>query len=90
MAELINILNHLVQEQPEAVAVRHTNDELTSKQLDAEANKQEHLLQDSKKPRILYGHMSPYMIVGRVGAIKSGWGNVIFVLFVHGGYKHLS
>ena len=64
MADLINILNHFVQEQPEAVAVRHTNDELTYKQLDEESSKLAHLLQDSKKPMILYGHMSPYMIVG--------------------------
>lgn len=39
MADLINILNHFVQEQPEAVAVRHTNDELTYKQLDEESSK---------------------------------------------------
>lgn len=48
MADLINILNHFVQEQPEAVAVRHTNDELTYKQLDEESSKLAHLLQDSK------------------------------------------
>ena len=60
MADLINILNHFVQEQPEAVAVRHTNDELTYKQLDEESSKLAHLLQDSKKPMILYGHMSPH------------------------------
>ena len=53
MADLINILNHFVQEQPEAVAVRHTNDELTYKQLDEESSKLAHLLQDSKKPMIL-------------------------------------
>ena len=76
MADLINILNHFVQEQPEAVAVRHTNDELTYKQLDEESSKLAHLLQDSKKPMILYGHMSPYMIVGMIGAIKSGCGYV--------------
>ena len=45
---LNNILNHFVQEQPEAVAVRHTNDELTYKQLDEESSKLAHLLQDSK------------------------------------------
>ena len=76
MADLINILNRFVQEQPEAVAVRHTNDELTYKQLDEESSKLAHLLQDSKKPMILYGHMSPYMIVGMIGAIKSGCGYV--------------
>ena len=42
MADLINILNHFVQEQPEAVAVRHTNDELTYKQLDEESSKLAH------------------------------------------------
>ncbi len=33
-------------------------------------------LQGSKKPMILFGHMSPYMIVGMIGAIKAGCGYV--------------
>jgi D-alanine--poly(phosphoribitol) ligase subunit 1 len=28
------------------------------------------------KPLIVYGHMSPYMLVGMIGAIKAGCGYV--------------
>ena len=76
MADIIKILNHFVKAQPEAIAVRHTNDELTYKELDEASSKLAHQLQDSKKPMILYGHMSPYMIVGMIGAIKAGCGYV--------------
>ena len=58
MADLINILNHFVQEQPEAVAVRHTNDELTYKQLDEESSKLAHLLQDSKANDFIWSHVT--------------------------------
>lgn len=76
MAEIINTLNHFVKVQPEAIAVRHTNEVLTYKELDHASSKLAHQLQDSKKPMVLYGHMSPYMIVGMIGAIKAGCGYV--------------
>ena len=71
----INTLNHFVKVQPEAI-VRHTNEVLTYKELDHASSKLAHQLQDSKKPMVLYGHMSPYMIVGMIGAIKAGCGYV--------------
>ena len=33
MAEIINTLNHFVKVQPEAIAVRHTNEVLTYKEI---------------------------------------------------------
>ena len=59
-----------------SIAVRHTTDELTYQQLMDESSKLAHRLQGSKKPMILFGHMSPYMIVGMIGAIKAGCGYV--------------
>ena len=76
MAEIINTLNHFAKEQPDKIAVRHTEDVLTYKELDEASSKLAHRLQDGKKPMILYGHMSPYMIVGMFGAIKAGCGYV--------------
>ncbi len=53
-----------------ALLFRHTTDELTYQQLMDESSKLAHRLQGSRKPMILFGHMSPYMIVGMIGAIK--------------------
>lgn len=72
MAEIINTLNHFAKEQPDKIAVRHIEDVLTYKELDEASSKLAHQLQDGKKPMVLYGHMSPYMIVGMLGAIKAG------------------
>ncbi|EGS38704.1 linear gramicidin ligase LgrD domain protein [Staphylococcus capitis VCU116] len=76
MAEIINTLNHFAKEQPDKIAVRHIEDVLTYKELDEASSKLAHQLQDVKKPMVLYGHMSPYMIVGMLGAIKAGCGYV--------------
>ncbi len=53
-----------------------TTDELGYQQLMDEVRQLAHRLQGSKKPMILFGHMSPYMIVGMIGAIKAGCGYV--------------
>ena len=55
-------------QNPQSIAVRlYTTDELTYQQLMDESSKLAHRLQGSKKPMILFGHMSPYMIVGMIG-----------------------
>lgn len=76
MTDIINKLQSFTDANPEIIAVRHTTDELTYKQLMDESSKLAHRLQGSKKPMILFGHMSPYMIVGMIGAIKAGCGYV--------------
>ncbi|MDU2137294.1 MAG: AMP-binding protein, partial [Staphylococcus warneri] len=76
MTDIINILSQLSKQQPEAIAVRHTTDEITYKQLDEFSSKLAHQLQGSRQPMILFGHMSPFMIVGMIGAIKAGCGYV--------------
>ncbi|MGZ1739454.1 D-alanine--poly(phosphoribitol) ligase subunit DltA [Staphylococcus argenteus] len=76
MTDIINKLQSFTDANPESIAVRHTTDELTYQQLMDESSKLAHRLQGSKKSMILFGHMSPYMIVGMIGAIKAGCGYV--------------
>ena len=76
MTDIINKLQAFADANPQSIAVRNTTDELTYQQLMDESSKLAHRLQGSKKPMILFGHMSPYMIVGMIGAIKAGCGYV--------------
>lgn len=76
MTDIINLINDFGQSDPERVAVRHKDEELTYQQLMDESSKLAHLLQDNHKPLIVYGHMSPYMLVGMIGAIKAEIGYV--------------
>lgn len=66
----------ILDKNPHRVAIRHKSDELTYRQLIEESSKLAHYLQDTNKPLIIYGHMSPYMVVGMIGAIKAGCGYV--------------
>lgn len=76
MTDIINLINDFGQRHPQRVAVRHKDETLTYQQLMDESSKLAHLLQDNQKPLIVYGHMSPYMLVGMIGAIKAGCGYV--------------
>lgn len=76
MKDIITKLNNFGKVHPERVAVRHKQDELTYKQLIDESSKLAHQLLESQQPLIIFGHMSPYMIVGMLAAIKAGCGYV--------------
>ncbi|WP_154836563.1 D-alanine--poly(phosphoribitol) ligase subunit DltA [Staphylococcus sp. Marseille-Q1834] len=76
MSDIINLINDFGQKNPDRIAIRHKDDELTYQQLIDESSKLAHLLQDTQKPLVIYGHMSPYMLVGMIGAIKAGCGYV--------------
>ena len=76
MKDIINLINDVGQKYPDRVAIRHKSDELTYRQLIEESSKLAHYLQDTNTPLIIYGHMSPYMVVGMIGAIKAGCGYV--------------
>ena len=76
MTDIINLINDIGQKNPDRVAIRHKSDELTYRQLIEESSKLAHYLQDTNKPLIIYGHMSLYMVVGMIGAIKAGCGYV--------------
>lgn len=76
MKDLIEILTKYEQQCPEVIAVRHRDETLTYAQLGQYSNQLAAKLRDTEAPVVLYGHMSPYMIVGMVAAIKAGCGYV--------------
>ncbi|WP_114603774.1 D-alanine--poly(phosphoribitol) ligase subunit DltA [Staphylococcus sp. EZ-P03] len=76
MTEIISALRRIATNQPDTIAVRHIDETLTYQQLDELSNKLASLIQDSKTPIVLYGHMSPYMIAGMLAGIKAGCGYV--------------
>ncbi|KOR14089.1 alanine-phosphoribitol ligase [Staphylococcus carnosus] len=76
MKDIINVLNSIVKDSPDSIAVRHIDDTLSYKELDELSDQLASLIQDSKKPVILYGHMSPFMVVGMIAGIKAGCGYV--------------
>ena len=51
MAEIINTLNHFAKEQPDKIAVRHTEDVLTYKELDEASRKIANRIQKGKKKK---------------------------------------
>ena len=69
MTDIINLINDIGQKS-DRVAIRHKSDELTYRQLIEESSKLAHYLQDTNKPLIIYGHMSPYMVVGMIEQSK--------------------
>ncbi|AYU54709.1 D-alanine--poly(phosphoribitol) ligase subunit DltA [Staphylococcus debuckii] len=76
MKDIINVLKSIVKEKPDNIAVRHTNETLSYQELDDLSDRLAFLIKESQQPIVLYGHMSPYMIVGMIGAIKAGCGYV--------------
>lgn len=76
MTDIISVLRRIADKQPDTVAVRHIDDTLTYQQLDEKSDQLASLIKESQKPVVLYGHMSPYMIVGMMAGIKAGCGYV--------------
>ena len=76
MTDIISVLRHFADKQPDTVAVRHIDDTLTYQQLDEKSDQLASLIEESQKPVVLYGHMSPYIIVGMMAGIKAGCGYV--------------
>ena len=76
MKDIIQTLIGHGENCPNQVAVKHNDEILTYEALNRLANQLAMILKDAKTPLILYGHMSPYMIVGMVGSMKAGCGYV--------------
>ncbi len=76
MKDIIRTLIEHGENCPNQVAVKHNDEILTYEALNCFANKLAILLKDAKTPLILYGHMSPFMIVGMIGSMKAGCGYV--------------
>lgn len=76
MKDIIRTLKEHGENCPNQVAVKHNDEILTYEALNRFANQLAILLKDAKTPLILYGHMSPFMIVGMIGSMKAGCGYV--------------
>ncbi|MFH4875917.1 D-alanine--poly(phosphoribitol) ligase subunit DltA [Staphylococcus cohnii] len=76
MKDIIRTLIEHGENCPNQVAVKHDDEILTYEALNRFANQLAILLKDAKTPLILYGHMSPFMIVGMIGSMKAGCGYV--------------
>ncbi|WP_145379832.1 D-alanine--poly(phosphoribitol) ligase subunit DltA [Staphylococcus cohnii] len=76
MKDIIRTLIEHGENCPNQVAVKHNDEILTYEALNCFANKLAILLKDAKTPLILYGHMSPFMIMGMIGSMKAGCGYV--------------
>lgn len=76
MKDIIRTLIEHGENCPNQVAVKHNDEILTYEALNRFANQLAILLKDTKTPLILYGHMSPFMIVGMIGSMKAGCGYV--------------
>ena len=72
MTDIINILSQLSKQQPEAIAVRHTTDEITYKQLDEVSSKLAHQLQDSRQTYDFIWTYVTIMLLGMIWAVKAG------------------
>ena len=76
MKDIIRTLKEHGENCPNQVAVKHNEEILTYEALNRFANQLAILLKNAKTPLILYGHMSPFMIVGMIGSMKAGCGYV--------------
>lgn len=61
---------------PDKIAIRYNDHTLTYNQLHTYAKILACYITSSHKPLILYGHMSPYMIVGMLASLKAGCGYI--------------
>lgn len=76
MLDIINALRRIAKEKPETIAVRHQDETLTYQALDQASNQLAEMIKESQTPLVVYGHMSPFMIVGMIAGIKAGCGYV--------------
>lgn len=76
MKDIIRTLKEHGENCPNQVAVKHNDEILTYEALNSFANQLAIILKNAKTPLILYGHMSPFMIVGMIGSMKAGCGYV--------------
>lgn len=76
MKDILQTINRYSVIYPNKIAIRYNDHSLTYKQLDTYANALACYIMSSRTPLILYGHMSPYMIVGMLASLKAGCGYI--------------
>lgn len=76
MRDIIEQVSYMSNYNGNNIAIRYRNNEMTYKELDTYSSKLATLLKDTSQPLVIYGHMSPFMIVGMIASIKAGIGYV--------------
>lgn len=76
MRDILEQVEFMSKWHTDKIAINYREEEMTYGELDLYSNKLATLIQDSDKPIILYGHMSPFMIVGMIASMKAGIGYV--------------
>ena len=76
MKDIIQSLIENNKNDANQIAIKYNDESLTYGELNHYSNKCADMIAKSSRPVVIYGHMSPFMIVGMIGAIKAGCGYV--------------
>nr|WP_263313898.1 D-alanine--poly(phosphoribitol) ligase subunit DltA [Mammaliicoccus sp. Marseille-Q6498] len=76
MRDIVEQISYMNKEHPDNVAVCYREHTLSYHELDSYSNQLAALINKSPQPLVIYGHMSPFMIVGMIASIKAGIGYV--------------
>ncbi|RIP35809.1 D-alanine--poly(phosphoribitol) ligase subunit 1 [Staphylococcus gallinarum] len=76
MKDIIQSLIENKKSDANQIAIKYNDETLTYGELDDLSNKCADMISKSSRPVVIYGHMSPFMIVGMIGSIKAGCGYV--------------
>ena len=76
MRDILEQITFMDEWHSDTVAINYRDEEMTYRELNLYSSKLATLIKDSEKPIVLYGHMSPYMIVGMIASMKAGIGYV--------------
>ncbi|WP_239703222.1 MULTISPECIES: AMP-binding protein [unclassified Mammaliicoccus] len=76
MRDILEKVTFMNKWHADKVAINYRDEVITYGELDLYSNKLATLIKGSRKPIVLYGHMSPYMIVGMIASMKAGIGYV--------------
>lgn len=74
--DIITTVKQHASFHPDQAAIKYNDDILTYKELEQFSNTLAKHIEDANKPLLLYGHMSPFMIVGMLASMKVGCGYV--------------
>ncbi|MBF7017553.1 D-alanine--poly(phosphoribitol) ligase subunit DltA [Staphylococcus durrellii] len=74
--DIINLVKQHATFHPDQDAVKYNDNVLTYKDIEQYSNTLAKSIENTDKPLLLYGHMSPFMIVGMLASIKAGCGYV--------------
>ncbi|UTH14390.1 D-alanine--poly(phosphoribitol) ligase subunit DltA [Macrococcus equipercicus] len=69
-------LSHHTTDKPDSLCFIHREERMTYEELEQLSNGLAAMVVESRQPLVVYGHMSKWMIVGMIAALKAGIGYV--------------